>query len=163
MRLLTGSPLQLLFQIQILCLLNRQNYIEQIAVALHSVCCSDFRRLGSDQLLFLQPFYIFAHRITRHLQCVADRSEARMTPECFPVFSLEQICIDSDLSIGKIQTKNFIRQRKIISDCIAFLITVVLQILPPVFSSTHLLNFSFGTMSREPIRSDGNPFSCISS
>ena len=24
-------------------------------------------------------------------------------------------------------------------------------------------NFSFGTMSREPIRNDGNPFSCISS
>ena len=81
----------------------------------------------------------------------------------FSVFAAEQIRIDSNFAAAQSQTKYFIRQRKIISDRVTLWISCELQMPPPVFSSTHARNFSFGTMSREPMRNDGKPFSCISS
>lgn len=144
-------------------ILYRANGIEQIAVTLFAFLRVHRGRLCSNQLLFNQAVYIFLDGVFAHTDSVANRFVAWMALKCFPVLAVHQIRIHCDLTGTETQAENFIRHGEIIPDRITLWISGEFQMLPPVFSSTHARNFSFGTMSREPIRNDGNPFSCISS
>ena len=144
-------------------IINWTDGIEQIAVALFAFLCVYRGRLSCDQPFFGQTVHMFSNGVFAHADSFPDRFVARMALKCFPVLAVHQIRIYCDLAGTETQAENFIRQRKIIPDRITLWISGELQMLPPVFSSTHARNFSFGTMSREPIRNDGNPFSCISS
>lgn len=144
-------------------ILYRADGIEQIAVALFAFLRVYRGRLGCDQPFFGQTIHMFSNGVFAHADSFPDRFVARMALKCFPVLAVHQIRIHCDLTGAETQAENFIRQRKIIPDRITLWISGEFQMLPPVFSSTHARNFSFGTMSREPIRNDGNPFSCISS
>ena len=144
-------------------ILYRADGIEQIVVTLFAFLRVHRGRLGCDQPLFGQTVHMFSNGVFAHADSFPDRFVARMALKCFPALAVHQIRIHCNLTGAQSQTKYFIRHGKIIPDCITLWISGEFQMLPPVFSSTHARNFSFGTMSREPIRNDGNPFSCISS
>ena len=154
-------------------LLNRANGIEQGAVMLLSFLRDDGGRFGSDELLCDQSVDILFHRVLAQSHRVTYSLVARVALKGFPVLAEHQVSVYRDLACREIQTKDFVRQRKIIFHRIALWISVVLHTASPQsFSfllhfekwlSTHSRNFSLGTIKRLPTRMTGNPFSCISS
>ena len=144
------------------CVLNRADGVEKISIVSSSVFCADSGRLGDDELLSLKFLDVFGNGFFAHANRLSDGVVARIALEGFPIFTVHQIGVDSDLTEGQSERKDFIRQRKIIFDGVALVVVMIIQAVPPeVFFSIHCKNFSFGTISRLPILRTGSFPACI--
>ena len=142
--------------------LYRADGVTQIPVVGSSVFGVDSGWFGDDELLSLKVFNVLGNRVSAHANCPTNGAVAWVALECFPIFTVHQIGIDSDLPEGQSKRKDFIRQRKVVFDGVALVVMMVIQAVPPeVFFSIHSRNFSFGTISRLPILRTGSFPACI--
>ena len=144
------------------CVLNWADGVEEISVVSSSVFGADSGRFGEDELLSLKIFNVLCNRVSAHAYRPSDGAIAWVALECFTILAVHQVGIDSDLTEGQSERKDFIRQRKIIFDGVALVVVVIIQAVPPeVFFSIHSRNFSLGTISRLPILRTGSFPACI--
>ena len=142
--------------------LYRADGVEKIFIVGATVFGADSGRFGEDELLSLKVFNVLGNGVPAHANRTSDGAVARITLEGFPILAVHQVGIDSDLTEGQSERKDFIRQRKIIFDGVALVVVVIIQAVPPeVFFSIHSRNFSFGTISRLPILRTGSFPACI--
>ena len=143
-------------------ILYRADSVTQISVVNSTISGVDSGRLGGDELLSIKVFNVLGNRVPTHANRLTDGAVARITLVGLPVFTVHQVGIDSDLTEGQSERKDFIWQRKVIFDRVALVVMMVIQAVPPeVFFSIHFRNFSFGTISRLPILRTGSFPACI--
>ena len=144
------------------CVLYGTDGVTQIPIVGSSIFGVDSGRFCDDELLSLKVFNVLGNGVPAHANSPTDGAVAWITLECFPILTVHQVGIDSDLTEGQSQRKDLIRQRKIIFDGVTLVVVVIIQAVPPeVFFSIHSRNFSFGTISRLPILRTGSFPACI--
>ena len=144
------------------CVLNRADGVTQIPVVNSTISGANSGWFGDDELLSLKVFNVLGNRVPAHANCPTDGAVARIALVGLPVFTVHKVGIDSDLTEGQSERKDFIRQRKVIFDRVALVVMMVIQAVPPeVFFSIHFRNFSFGTISRLPILRTGSFPACL--
>ena len=68
-----------------------------------------------NELFFFQPSIVFCNRVGAHPGVLTNASDAGPAPVRFPVLTENQVCVDGQLTGGKSQSENLIRQKEIMS------------------------------------------------
>ena len=132
--------------------LYRTDGVTQVSIVSPTISGVDSGWFSGDELLSLKVFNVLGNGVSAHVNRFAYGFVARIALEGFPIFTVHQIGVDSDLTEGQSERKDFIRQRKIIFDGVALVVVMIIQAVPPeVFFSIHCKNFSLGTINRLPI------------
>ena len=69
-------------------------------------------RLDGDELLSLKVFNVLGDRVSAHVNSLTYGLVARIALVGLSILAVHQIGIDSDLTEGQSERKDFIRQRK---------------------------------------------------
>ena len=142
----------------------RTDGVTQVSVLDTTIFCMDSGRLNGDELLSLKVFNVLGNGVSAHVNRIAYGLVARIALVGLAILAVHQIGIDSDLTEGQSERKDFIRQRKVVFDGVSLLLmSVIHQVHSDVFFSIHCKNFSFGTIRWFPILRTGSFPACISS
>ena len=92
--------------------LYRADGVTQIPVVSATISGANFGRFGGNELLPLKVFNILGDRVSAHTNCSSNGAVAWIALVGLPVLAVHQVGIDSYLTKGQSERKDFIRQRK---------------------------------------------------
>ena len=99
---------------RIRCLTDGQNGVAVVAVPLHTFVIHIAGVLHRDELFIRQCGDVLHHSVNGQYGGICDGVVAWMTLVCAAVLTAEQVGVDRDWSVTKVQIKEFIRQSEII-------------------------------------------------
>ena len=103
-------------------ILYRADGVTQISVLNTTISGVDSGRLGGDELLSLKVFNVLGNRVSAHAYCPSDGAVARITLVGLAILAVHQVGIDSYLTEGQSERKDFIWQRKVIFDGVTLMV-----------------------------------------
>ena len=86
--------------------------VTQVSVVSPTISGVDSGRLSGDELLSLKVFNVLCNRVSAHVNSFTNGLEARIALVGLSILAVHQVGIDSDLSEGQSERKDFIRQWK---------------------------------------------------
>ena len=119
--------------------LYRTDGVTQIPIVGSSIFGVDSGRLDSDELLSLKVFNVLGNRVSAHVNSLAYGLVAGIALVGLSILAVHQVGIDSDLTEGQSERKDFIWQRKVFFDGVALVIVTVTHWVPPtIILSFHI-------------------------
>ena len=111
--------------------LYRTDGVTQVSVVCPTISGADSGWFSGDELLSLKVFNVLGDRVSAHVNSLPNGLVARIALVGLSILAVHQVGIDSDLTEGQSERKDFIRQRKIIFDGVALVVVTVVHRVPP--------------------------------
>ena len=103
-------------------ILYRSDCVTQVSVVSPTISGVDSGRFDGDELLPIKVFNVLRNGVSAHVNSLTYGLVARITLVGLSILAVHQVGIDSDLTEGQSERKDFIRQRKIFFDGVTLVI-----------------------------------------